>query len=94
MREISTIHNSAPRTLRRGDGICRMCSDNVVSSTRATPADTVPAEIRSPKRGANFSPGAKGSIGVGGGIRGHCLDLTKQRPMLGGALEDAPRLRL
>ena len=68
MREISAIHNSAPSTLRRGGGICRMCSDIVVSSTRAHPPriQSQP-RLEAPSAGQT-TPGAKGSIGVGGGF--------------------------
>jgi hypothetical protein len=66
---MSAIHNSAPRTLRRGDGVCRICSDIVVSS-KSRP------RLEAPSAGQS-TPGAQGSIGVSGGIRGHCLSQTR-----------------
>jgi hypothetical protein len=60
MRQISAIHNSAPRTLRRGDGVCRICSDIVVSS-KSRPRLEAPSARQ-------IAPGAQGSIGVGGGF--------------------------
>jgi hypothetical protein len=130
MREISAIHNSAPSTLRVAVGFVECAVTLWCPQLGAPPADTVPAEIRSPKRGANYAGGQRQHRGRRG-IRGYCLDQTRTpaawcwylkpalrltrrvrpsflrilirhprplpdrqpdaRPMLGGALEDAPR---